>query len=233
MSDPSLPVQVGAALPFGDTAADYMEFASEGVGLLAANNRRPGLVSFDTTDPANLAVLDTLGLWTAHTIATLEGFAYLGSFHEGLVVVDVHDLSDLTEVGRIGTIFPQDLLIVDEVLYAAEPGVGLHVLDLNDRENPQPITLINTFVVNPYALAHAAPYLYVGDFDLGGVVVSLADPRGSNRRGSSDPGMMVATATTLLMTRNTGDSACGTSPIRRRPSWRAPHPVPTTSRAAS
>lgn len=168
---------------------DVMNLSQRGDHLYLAlgdhfsNDQHPGMAVVDVGSPPAATVTD---LWIddqvqgAAGIVEVDGnFAYLGAMRDGLVILDVSDVSEVRKVSEIlpDLTFPEEdpdeskynargLAVRDDRVYLAFDAGGLRIIDVTDRSEPREVGAYSNPVLNgkPRAynnVALAGPYAYV------------------------------------------------------------------------
>ncbi len=132
---------------------------------------------YDLTNLENLTILGvaSLNFNTARSIARKGNYVYLGSFSNGIIIVDISDPNNPINVITIdvqGWII--DLTIKDDYLYFVNIN-GLRIFDLSDSLLPVEVGFWDS---NNRAEKFASfdNYAYVADYDGGIKVIDVSDP---------------------------------------------------------
>ncbi|MBD3222979.1 T9SS type A sorting domain-containing protein [bacterium] len=133
LADPAAPTLLG------DTGVDGFSEAVFAVGVVAyvvGDNPELKIVNIgDPTHPFPTSYdLNILG--RGEDIVVTDGHAYVAERYEGLVAVDVVPLSDMHEVGFVGTGGASGVCLSGDELYVAGHD-GLYVVQIDNPANPQ------------------------------------------------------------------------------------------------
>ncbi|MBD3334778.1 MAG: T9SS type A sorting domain-containing protein [Candidatus Eisenbacteria bacterium] len=137
---------------------------------------------FDVEDPENITELGMYS-FTSTPFAPWEliidgDYLYVAGDDEGLLVLDVSDPGQITQVAGYAAPAVVGLELVGDLLYVTSFSSyegGLYIFDVNDPTAPQLIGTYSELGVAPWQVAVAGEYAYISDFsDL--VLLDVTDP---------------------------------------------------------
>jgi len=139
--------------PYSTTVIGSLAVSAYGVAVrgdlayVAAGS--PGLAVVDVSDPANPAVLGSLGGFSAVTVDVAADIAAVACGNAGLLVVDVSDPAAPVVAGSIDPGSVDAVEIVGTLVYAAG-GTGFFVIDISDPATPAVVG--STTIPNAFSL---------------------------------------------------------------------------------
>ena len=182
-SKPRAPkVQSQQTLPGGVAARDVVQLQDKLVvlqqnyGLTIADlNTLQAVGRFDADLPADLTQRD-IESWDV-----VGNTAYLAAWGTGLILVDLSDLEQPRELGRVTVPFAASIEVKDQYAYLGitTNGTGINVVDVSDTARPRSVGYL-PLTGTPDRLAAQGNYLFVAleqGFPARGLsVISIADP---------------------------------------------------------
>ncbi len=164
-----------------------------------------GLLIIDMSGaPNNIQYKDTVisGMTVAHNIYIDDGYAYCvgADNNPGINILDLSDPWFPTQVGQYTATYVHDIYVRNDTAYSSELGVGLTIIDVTTKSNPQIIgnrTYVDNFTHNAWLSDDgntcfttdeiARGYLYAWDVSDPGNIGYLDRIRSSLSNGEAIP----------------------------------------------
>lgn len=185
VSDPETPVDVG--LVAGHFGA--VDLVSRDDRVFSAHYR--GLRIYDVAEPSAPSYLAYgVGGKEVVDVALGDHVAFVAVGADGLQVLDLGQLSVMTEFGAIDTPgFARNLAIEGEIAYVADGSLGLRLIDVGQPDSPVEVGSMDT-PGYAYAVAVVGGLAYVADRDEGVRIIDVGEPSSLVELGSV-PGFAV------------------------------------------
>lgn len=188
VSDAGNPIPVDTILPAQlnnlklTNISQYNNFVFGSLGSFQGVTQDAGLVIFDITDPTNVVIediWDSTAFSEGSAIAITDGqYAYLGAMTEGVVILDVSDVNNITYVSDIlpDQNFPEvpgpfsipnargmALKNSDTLILCNDAG-GLRMIDVTDKFNPVEIGMYANTTIEATAQSAYNNVVIIGDY---------------------------------------------------------------------
>ncbi|MFH1635495.1 MAG: hypothetical protein ABIG63_16010 [Chloroflexota bacterium] len=182
ISTPSLPQEISFT-PITEGAADIAILPGTDTMALISSYAN-GLIVLDISDPVQPEEITHYSeIPTYGHIDIVGDYAYLIS-HFGLHIVDIHDLSQITEVGYFDTYveYSSSLEIGWPYAYLISWERGLQIVDLSDHENPTQIGQC-TLISHSRDIAISGNTVYIASYSRGLTTVDVGNPAAPQVQG--------------------------------------------------
>jgi hypothetical protein len=164
--------------PLAPTKLTLYQFAStvQGVAMNGqyafVAEQEGGLQVLDITYPSTPTLVSTYPLVNAMDVIVHEPYAYVANGDQGVMVLDVSDVHNISAVGEIDTPGTATSLALDEqYLYVADGDAGVRMIEVTLPENPVEVATYNT-PGNAIGVDAGSGRVYVAD-DTGGLFILI------------------------------------------------------------